>query len=105
MAKPVSNTPNLPRPTGARSLQSLADFDADLVRALFTELMQHAQRINLAITGDGPIPLPQYTKGALPSPVGARGSLIYVLDDVSGEIPAFSDNVNWRRVTDRNIIS
>ncbi|WP_223952478.1 phage tailspike protein [Citrobacter braakii] len=50
-----------------------------------------------------------YTKTALPSPslwaAGTMGGFIFVTDDVGGFTPAFSDGTNWRRVTDRNVIS
>lgn len=37
----------------------------------------------------------------LPTPA-AR--VIYVLDEIDGAVPAFSDGFNWRRVTDREIV-
>lgn len=36
---------------------------------------------------------------------GYRGALLYIINEAGGEVPAFSDNIHWRRVTDRNIIS
>jgi len=48
--------------------------------------------------------LPVYAKASLPSAANA-GSLIYVSDDVGGAVPAFADGSDWRRVTDRNVIS
>ena len=47
--------------------------------------------------------LEPYSKAALPAP-DVRG-LIYVSDEVGGAIPAFSDGTNWRRVSDRAIVS
>lgn len=47
--------------------------------------------------------LPRYAKAALP-PADVAG-LIYVTDDTGGAVPAFADGTNWRRVTDRNVIS
>lgn len=38
-------------------------------------------------------------------PTLSRGALIYVTDETGGEVPAFSDGINWRRVTDRVIVS
>ena len=46
-----------------------------------------------------------FSVNGLPSPLGATGALIYVIDDIGGEIPAFSDGTNWRRVTDRAVVS
>jgi len=48
--------------------------------------------------------LASYVKTALPS-AAVAGSLIYVTNDVGGAVPAFADGTNWRRVTDRAIIS
>ena len=52
-----------------------------------------------------PTQLAQYPKASLPSASANTGNLIYVTDDVGGAVPAFSDGTNWRRVTDRNVIS
>lgn len=51
-----------------------------------------------------PTYMPSYPKASLPAATPA-GQLIYVTNDVGGAVPAFSDGTNWRRVTDRNIIS
>ena len=48
--------------------------------------------------------LNQFTVSTLPSAT-TKGGFIYVTDESSGEIPAFSDGTNWRRVTDRAIVS
>lgn len=49
--------------------------------------------------------LPTYTVATLPSAsTNARG-LIYVSNETGGAVPAFSDGTNWRRVTDRAIVS
>jgi hypothetical protein len=48
--------------------------------------------------------LPPYTVGTLPA-VGAPGGFIYVSNETGGAIPAFSDGTNWRRVTDRAVVS
>lgn len=44
------------------------------------------------------------SKTALP-PATVTPSMIYVTDDVGGPVPAFSDGLNWRRVTDRAVIA
>lgn len=47
-----------------------------------------------------------YTVANAPSPAArGAGSMIYVTDENGGAIVAFSDGTNWRRVTDRAIIS
>lgn len=48
--------------------------------------------------------LGSYTVATLPSPAIA-GQWIYVTDDVGGPVPAFADGLNWRRVTDDEIVS
>lgn len=55
----------------------------------------------------GAMGIKSYAKAALPSAALRNGGcgFIYVTDDVGGAIPAFSDGVNWRRVTDRAIIA
>lgn len=52
-----------------------------------------------------PVLLPQYAKTALPSAASNTGALIYVTNESGGAVPAFSDGTNWRRVTDRAVVS
>lgn len=50
--------------------------------------------------------LRSYTVAGLPSAVTAgAGRMIYVSNEAGGAVPAFSDGTNWRRVTDRVIVS
>jgi hypothetical protein len=48
--------------------------------------------------------LPSYTVSSLPLP-NIVGQMLFVTDETGGSIPAFSDGTNWRRVTDREIVS
>lgn len=48
--------------------------------------------------------LPSYTVSTLPN-VNPVGQVILVSDEVGGAVPAFSDGSNWRRMTDRAIVS
>ena len=48
--------------------------------------------------------LPSYTTTTLPS-ASIAGAMIYVTNETGGAVPAFSDGTNWRRVTDRAIVS
>lgn len=48
--------------------------------------------------------LPSYAVAGLPA-VGTAGGMIFVTDETGGAVPAFSDGTNWRRVTDRAIVS
>lgn len=51
-----------------------------------------------------PHELRSFTVATVPS-AAFDGRLIYVTDEAGGEVPAFSDGTNWRRFTDRAIIS
>lgn len=48
--------------------------------------------------------LPPYPVSRLPKAT-MSGLLIFVPDEAGGPVPAFSDGTNWRRVTDRAIVS
>lgn len=60
-----------------------------------------------------PAHLPRYEVDDLPDPAawhsaaarGGSSALIFVADEAGGAVPAFSDGTNWRRVTDRSIVS
>lgn len=53
-----------------------------------------------------PMRLASYTVATLPSASsGGAGQMIYVSDESGGAVPAFSDGTNWRRVTDRAIVT
>lgn len=50
--------------------------------------------------------LPSYTVIGAPTPSSDLiGGMIYVTNESGGAVPAFCDGTNWRRVTDRAIIS
>lgn len=51
-----------------------------------------------------PVSVPRYTVSTLPRTIMQSG-LIYVSDESGGAVLAFSDGLNWRRVTDRAIVS
>lgn len=48
--------------------------------------------------------VPSFTVATLP-PATLAGGIIYVSNEVGGAVLAFSDGTNWRRVTDRAIVS
>jgi hypothetical protein len=48
--------------------------------------------------------LPSFTTTTLPS-ASVVGAMIYVTNETGGAVPAFADGTNWRRVTDRAIVS
>ena len=49
--------------------------------------------------------LPELTVSTLPDAASNKRKLIYVSDETGGAVPAFSDGTNWRRVTDRQVVS
>jgi Protein of unknown function (DUF2793) len=53
---------------------------------------------------NGPIRPKSYTVAGVPT-AAAAGQMIYVSDESGGAVLAFSDGTNWRRVTDRAVIS
>jgi hypothetical protein len=50
-------------------------------------------------------PLQPFTVATAPDPARFRYAMIFVTNEAGGAVPAFSDGVNWRRVTDRAVIS
>jgi len=70
-----------------------------------------ATRVNAALTKDGtdsmtaPLRLATYVVADLPDATLWVRSIVYVSDETGGAVPAFSDGTNWRRVTDRAIVS
>ena len=52
----------------------------------------------------GQVPMPSYTVAGVPSAATA-GLWIFVTDETGGAVPAFSDGTDWRRVTDRAVVS
>jgi len=60
-----------------------------------------------------PCPIPAYTVANLPSASTwyttqtqlGYSSLVFVTNESGGSVPAFTDGTNWRRVTDRAIVS
>lgn len=46
-----------------------------------------------------------YTVATLPANTLPLGKIIYVSNESGGAVPAFNDGTNWRRVTDRAIVS
>lgn len=50
------------------------------------------------------VQLPSYVVATLPTAANA-GGLVFVSDETGGAVPAFSDGTDWRRCTDRQIVS
>ncbi len=62
-----------------------------------------SEELNLNLLGNQ-VQLQTYTVSTLPSSATA-GGLIFISDETGGPVPAFSDGTEWRRVTDRAIVS
>lgn len=71
------------------------------LQVFFDELVL---RINANLLGNAVI-LPTFTVATLPTASEVTGGMIYVSDESGGAVPAFSDGSNWRRTTDRAIVS
>ena len=55
---------------------------------------------------DGPLRVGGYTVATVPSAAtSGAGAQIYVSDETGGAVLAFSDGTDWRRVTDRAVVS
>jgi len=46
-----------------------------------------------------------FTVSALPSASDNEGRMVYVSDESGGAVTAFSDGTDWRRTTDREVVS
>jgi hypothetical protein len=51
------------------------------------------------------VSLPSYDVASLPDPTVYTTGFVIVSDEAGGPVPAFSDGADWRRVTDRAIVS
>jgi hypothetical protein len=59
----------------------------------------------LIAQANGLVVLDSYEVSGVPDASENAEALIYVSDETDGAVPAFSDGTDWRRVTDRNVIS
>lgn len=57
-----------------------------------------------ALNGTTPPRVPVVTVASLPS-VSPAGRLVVVSDETGGSVLAFTDGTNWRRSTDRAVVS
>lgn len=87
-----SNDDIVQRKSGAWTNRTMAQLAADLAASFTT----------LAVAG--PLGIGSYTVAGLPG-AGTAGQIIYVSDESGGAVLAFSDGANWRRVTDRAVVS
>ena len=69
------------------------------------QLQTFIDDLTLLLNGQStPLQLPKFTVANLPTNANEAG-FIYVSDESGGAVPAFYDGTNWRRVTDRAIVS
>lgn len=54
---------------------------------------------------DSPTVLKSYTAAQLAGLNATAGAIVYCSNESGGAVPAFYDGTNWRRFTDRNIVS
>jgi hypothetical protein len=52
-----------------------------------------------------PFTLDRYTVATLPAAARWEGAQVHVSDETDGAVTCFSDGINWRRITDRAIVS
>lgn len=96
----------LPSETPTFYWDSRAD-PSDTFRTLEALLTDLQTRLLIAVNDHADLidngQLLSFTVAALPAVTVAR--MIYVSDEAGGAVPAFSDGTNWRRVTDRAVVS
>jgi len=63
------------------------------------------KNFNSSLLGVNGLELRIYMVANLPTPPSNKSFMVFVSDASGGSIPAFWDGTNWRRVTDRAIIS
>jgi hypothetical protein len=72
----------------------------------FSNVLKHTTSANGLIINDGSLKLKSFTVAGVPSAsTHGAGAQIFVTDETGGAINAFSDGTNWRRVTDRAVVS
>ncbi len=66
-----------------------------------------AAAFNLSVTDTATLlfQAPSYTVSTLPTAATYPRGVIYVSNEAGGAVLAFSDGTNWRRVTDRAVVS
>lgn len=111
MANKVNQSAQISSPFSLFSFEAIGNYLTQFVNSITNEFRDHALRLNKAMMADGtevptaPIMFKSYAKAALPDVISFMDGIIIVTDDIGGIVPAFSDGTNWRRVTDRAVIS
>ena len=65
------------------------------------------EAFNLSVATDANLIFqpPTYTVAGVPSAATYPRGIIYVSNETGGAVLAYSDSTNWRRVTDRAVVS
>jgi len=86
---------------GASIIQESGDSANSVLQRFFDELEQILND-EVLVTA---LKLQSYTVTTVPAASAYTAHMIYVSDETGGAVPAFSDGVDWRRCTDRAVIS
>ncbi len=90
-------------PSARDSIGKAADGkDVSISQPYRNHLNDITEKLNTNLLGPM-LPIPSYTVATLPSATGI--GLILVSDETGGAVLAFSDETNWRRSTDRAVVS
>lgn len=71
---------------------------------MYKTWQEWAMKLNGTLSEPEPFEMEPFAKATLPS-AAEPYRLIYVTDEAGGAVPAFNDGTNWRRVTDRAVVS
>lgn len=105
MADKVSYPVNLPASFIQQSLTGIQGALRNIFQSVSLEMSDHARRLNSALIPDGTEGFRSFTVATLPSASAGARAIIYVSDETGGATMAFSDGTNWRRFSDRNVVS
>lgn len=78
--------------------------NTERLRVKDTGEISHQANARVLFDANSHLQLRSYTVATLPS-AATSAQMIFVSDETGGSIPAFSDGTNWRRVSDRAIVS
>lgn len=78
-------------------------FSAKLLALLLRSVNEILDRTG-GVTGTA-LPLRNYTVATLPDATAYPYNMVFVTDEAGGATPAFSDGSQWRRTSDRAVVS
>lgn len=108
--KPVPERPLFPQAVPG-TFAGVVGFTEVLVKQLVATFQEVGFRLNRTLPSDGseamtgPLSLMSYTVAGLPAAADYEGAAVYVSDETGGAVLAFSDGTDWRRSTDRAVVS